>query len=187
MDLAICGRSKQANSNTIKPSDSVSEENRKEVESDNINKDLGTRKNPAKIGNIVAITAENTTYRTADAEVELLEVQFGEDAKAYLARNPVYKYTPKDGYEFVMAKFRIKNIKNQNGKDYPFKAYEGDSIYVMGEYKKINEFTAYSGDDGIDADLYEGDEHSGWILLQVEKNDSSPKVLYSDIIWFDLK
>jgi hypothetical protein len=186
VSLTGCGNSQQVNTKeTAKSSDSIPES--KKVESVTIDNALGTRKNPAKVGDVVTVKAENTTYETADAEIELLEVQFGEDAKGHLTKDLIHIYTPKDGYEFVMAKFRIKNIKNRNDKDYPFKAYEGNFIYVTGEYKKINEFTAYFGEDGMDADLYEGAEHSGWILLQVEKGDSSPKVLYSDTVWFNLK
>ncbi|MEY8416662.1 hypothetical protein [Tissierella praeacuta] len=147
----------------------------------------GTRLDPAKIGEIHQGTITDETGLNCTVEIELLEVKKNEDAME-MAQNIYIYVEPEENQEYIFAKFRVKNIKNNSAKDIPFNFNWSNFSYSTGDYRKYNYTMGLaSGGDLLDAvDLYEGAEHIGWICLYVEKDDSQPKAVFLNNLWFDL-
>lgn len=154
-----------------------------------VTEQLGQRKNPAKINEIVTVGATSSDGANCVLEIELLEVKKGNDANNILQNIRDYGTGPEENREYTFAKFRIKNIKNNASKDLPFILNNAYFSYSNSSYKKYKDFMTVSGlSPDINAELYEGAEHIGWICLYTEKNDPSPKAVFlgGEGVWFDL-
>lgn len=149
---------------------------------------LGSRKNPAKMGEI--IQAEVTDYNEARCliEIEMLEFKRGEEAEIVIKDGGNSADSLGEGKEFALVKFRVKNLEDKSKKDIPFNLMSSEFAYSTGDYKVVNEqMYVYGLDPDIRADLYEGAEHEGWVCFSIEKDDTAPKVLFLKELWFDLE
>ena len=147
----------------------------------------GSRLNPAKKGEVQQSNAINVVGLDCLLEIELLEVRKKDDATE-MGKN-IYTYVKlEENQEYLFAKFRVKNIKNNSKQDLPFEFNWTNFSYATGDYKKYNySMGLAAGGELLEAvDLYEGAEHTGWICLYVEKDDQNPKAVFLDNIWFDL-
>lgn len=149
--------------------------------------ELGTRKKPAKIGDIQQGRITDARGLDCEIEIELLEVKKKDDAieKA----KDIYTYVELgENQEYLFAKFRVKNVKNNSALDLPFNFNWSNFSYATSDYRKYSYAMGLVSSGGLlePVDLYEGAEHEGWICLYVEKNDSQPKAVFLDNLWFDL-
>lgn len=153
------------------------------------NEQIGRRKNPAKIGDIVSLDVIDSNGLTFTIEVELLETKRGENAKELIETINDFSGGPGQDEEYVFAKFRIKNIKNKSSEDLPLHLSWNYFNYATSDYKKYTNSALISGPDILDTvELYEGAEHIAWVCLYIEKDDPNPKIVFLDGegVWFDL-
>ena len=148
---------------------------------------VGSRKNPAKIGDIQRGTASDNRGLNCTLEIELMDFKRGEEAVKIMREGHSAADNPGEGKEFALVKFRVKNIKDNSGKDIPFTLTSADFSYATGDYVVTDtRWTVPGLNPAIEADLYEGAEHEGWVCFSIEKDDAAPKVVFLNEIWFDL-
>ena len=148
---------------------------------------VGSRKKPAKMGDIVQTKAVNSNGLSCEVEIELTGFKRGEEAVKIMREGHSTADNPGEGKEFALVKFRVKNIKDNSGKDIPFNLASTEFSYATGDYAVIDTRWSVPGlNPDIKADLYEGAEHEGWVCFSIEKDDTAPKVVFLNEIWFDL-
>mgnify|MGYP000882041502 CR=1 FL=1 len=146
----------------------------------------GSRKNPAKIGQAIQTDVTDNNGLNCTIEIQLTDFRRGEDALK-LMQEWGSSGDPGDGKEYGLAKFRVKYLKDKSGKDIPLHLSNTEFFYATGSYKVSNLRWDVPGmDPAIDAQLYEGAEHEGWVCFSVEIDDTTPKAVFIDNIWFDL-
>jgi hypothetical protein len=151
----------------------------------------GTRKNPANIGDVITIDVDRLFYGKCSVEIELLEVVRGLKALRMIKAGNQYNSNPPAGKEYVMARFRVKNLKDLTGKDGAFDLTKGFFDYADSDGKIIDAQASVAGvTPSIDAKLFEGSQNIGWTFFLVTMEEKSPKVVFvyeSDTyLWFSL-
>lgn len=157
------------------------------INDEDIINEIGTRKNPAETGDIILTNATNMLGLNCKLEIELLEVVSNEEA--FKMANNSYEFVEiKDNQEYLFAKFRVKNVRDNSDKDIPFNFNWTNFSYATGNYKRYSyTMGLMSGGELLEAvDLYEGAEDEGWICFYIEKDDKQPKAVFLEDVWFDL-
>ncbi len=147
-----------------------------------------SRKAPAPLNTPVQF--QHTGSTSFSVEMQVNEVLRGEAAwnKIYAANQ--FNTKPNDGYEYVLAKVAIQVL-----------SVEDDKALVLSDF----DFTAFSSNNEelpsnavvlpepkFEGKLYAEGSKEGYIAVQVEKDDPSPKLAYklsldgSSGIWFSL-
>lgn len=149
--------------------------------------EIGTRKNPARIGDIMQGRITDARGLDCLIELELLEVKKKEEANE-MAKEIYTFVTLEENQEYLFAKFRLKNTKNNSNLDLPFNFNWSVFSYATSDYRKYdyNIGLASGGELLESVDLYEGAEQEGWICFYVEKDDQQPKAVFLENTWFDL-
>ena len=148
---------------------------------------IGSRKNPAHTGDIQHGVATDDRGLDCTLEIELTDFKRGDEAVKIMQEGHSAADNPGEGKEFALVKFRVKNIRDNSGKDIPFTLTSADFSYATGNYVVTDaRWAVYGLNPAIEADLYEGAEHEGWICFSIEKDDAAPKAIFLNEIWFDL-
>lgn len=152
---------------------------------------VSTRTNPAGIGNTQTIFVKSS-LDDYTAKVTLLEVVRGDQAWQKLqAANP-YNDPPKDGQEYIVAKFRFELVTIAGGKALDVSPVQFSAISGTGRaYDTL--ITVTGPEPSLRTSLYAESTHEGWVTFAVEKTDTAPVVAYgrrfdgTGGIWFSLK
>ena len=151
------------------------------------NASLGSRSNPVSFGEVVEVQF-STWNNKGVFEIELLEIKDGDMALEHLIQANRMNRDPKEGYRYLMAKFRFRlmeanDVYNLSNVSFTVVGSDGRSASPMNTLMIIM-------DDLISQDLYSGAEHVGWAVVIVEENDQNPWVVFSrqtnQEIWFSL-
>lgn len=140
----------------------------------------GTRKNPAKIGDTVTVSTRRSTL-----EVTLLEVVRGEEAVS-MAKN-ANKYNEYDGdIDLIMAKFKVKNIKDLTGEDDYYSVSTASFHYADASFATSFPNATVAGIDDLRAKLYEGSEAEGYIFMEGRPGQDHDFYVFENAAWFDV-
>lgn len=140
----------------------------------------GTRKNPAKIGDTVTVSTRRSTL-----EVTLLEVIRGEEAVS-MAKNANKYNEYDDGVDLILAKFKIKNVKDLTGEDDSYLASSFSFEYADSNYSTSVSTATVAGFDEMHAKLFEGSEEEGYICLEGKFDQSHDYFVFEEAAWFDV-
>jgi hypothetical protein len=133
-----------------------------------------TRTNPAAKGASLTFEVKDIIDDFAGT-VKLQEVIRGGAAWTQIQTANQFNRAPKDGNEYILAKFEVKLTRNGKGDASVnlngtwFEAFASDG-------KKYDWVSVVTPDPKIDTDLYAGATHSGWVVFEVSKTDSAPVV-----------
>jgi hypothetical protein len=163
-----------------------------------------SRSKPASIGTTLKYSVDDI-FNQYSAEITLEEVIRGEPAwKMIKVANkfkdnpasegyvtPSGDTTPK-GYEYLLAKVNFKLLSNRNEEAaHDLGGYQFFSVSAAG--KDYNTVDVVAPDPSLDAKLYVGASHRGWVALLVKKDDVAPLITYgrdydgTKGIWFKTK
>ena len=106
---------------------------------------VGLRKTPAKIGDVVKGRLDSAIYGQAVMEVELLEVIRGEKAWEIIQSANQFNDVPRDGKEYLLAKFRVKQIEDLSGTDQKAEISTSQFSYSTSDYKISDDFVSVAG------------------------------------------
>lgn len=140
----------------------------------------GSRKNPlhAKQGYIVADTYKSRVHIGFSGSIR------GSLANAFVANGNPFNSAPESGKEYAMVYFYVKNVKDLSGKDDPLSLSSVIFDVADENYKKRSNFLLVAGvPDIIDAEVYEGITHEGFVVTQAEIGKPFYLVL-NDKYWF---
>lgn len=170
-----------------KVSENNSIQNNIKVDAGYIQKQTGTRLSPAKIGDVQQGKVSDSSGLDCTLEVELLDVKKKDEA-VKMSKNIYIFAEPREDQEYLFAKFRVKYVKDNSNRDIPFDLNWSYFSYATGDYRKYKNTVglATGGDLLNSVDLYEGAEHISWICLYVEEDDTQPKAVFLNNLWFDL-
>lgn len=174
---------------SMNPVDTKNSVNQQQSLKQGSNSQIGRRKTPAQIGDTVRIDVTDNNGLKFNIEIELLETKRGKGAEELIKAIDDFSGEPGEDKEYMFAKFRVKNVENKSGKDVPFNLGYNYFNYATGDYKKYENTAMITGPNILSTvELYEGAEHTGWVCLYVNKNDSHPRAVFLDGegIWFDL-
>jgi len=125
----------------------------------------GSRKNPlhAKEGYIVADTYKARLHIGFSGSIR------GPLANAIVANSNPFNASPDNGKEYALVYFCIKNVKDLSGNDDPISLSSVIFDIADEKYKKRSNFLLLAGiPDIIDAEIYEGIDHEGFVTAQVD-------------------
>lgn len=136
--------------------------------------DMGLeRQNPAAFGETVI---------TEDWQVQVLEVIRGDEAMTLLQDANQFNSPPDEGMEYVLIKLTYRHIKPTEG----FVSTTDNAYELTGSLGKVYETPyAVEPDPEIDANLFPGGEHVGWIALQGSKDETNLTLIVSPYFEFD--
>ncbi|MEA5134773.1 MAG: hypothetical protein VB035_01380 [Candidatus Fimivivens sp.] len=142
---------------------------------------LGSRKNAAKINDKITSTIDDL----AQFEITLVEIKRGKDALAAIMKENEFNDLPTEGNEYILATFKIKNIKDLSRNDSPLGVWEYDFSFSDSQFAKSDLMPNAVYSNPLYSELYEGAETTGNVLFECQKNDS-PYAVYLDTIWFNI-
>lgn len=168
-------------------SESAEIEEMEEV-TDNTTEELGTRKNPAGIGETFKVTRDDWLDGSATIEIELTEVISGEEAWNMVKSGNRFNDEPPEGKEYMLAKFKISVI---DAEEEPFDLNHAYFDVVSGGGIEYTDFISVSGlEPDLRADIYTGATHEGWTYFLVDTDDN-PLAVFDrkddSEIWFKLR
>lgn len=158
-----------------------------------------SRNNPAPINTIQTYTHKNQStgmplYSPGyTANIRVLETIRGDKAWKMIEDANMYNSTPKEGYEYIIAKVAFSALSVQEDASvkvsyYDFDFFSGnneeyDSVYVS--IDKLGE---------LSKNIYSGGNAEGYIVGMVKTDDKSPKLVYGfgkefygTPVWFALQ
>lgn len=152
-------------------------------ESSSSTKNLGTRKNPAKVGDTVTVNMETYVYGSGTLKMKLVSVTRGYAAYNQVMQWNMFNSAPSAGKEYALLLFEVTLVKDFSSSD---KGYEINTVQF--DYADHN----YAVDDDIvfgvlkpalDYRLYEGTTVTGYVLKECEPGKDGYAV-YMDKVWF---
>lgn len=148
--------------------------------------DIGTRSNPAGIGDMIRLEYQHFTRGHIEIDIALIEVIRGEEANDIVADANPYNREPEEGEEYLLAMFYVKAVDIEQE---PFSINHAQFDAVSAGGVVYDEFLSISGlDPNLRNDLYENAEHEGLTYFLIEAEDS-PLIAYHRTrnynLWFD--
>jgi hypothetical protein len=150
---------------------------------------LTSRTNPAELNEVVRADVDDWIDGKIVLELVVLELISGQQAWNMIQEWNMFNDPPGAGKEYILAKFRVKIIEAEN-EPYDINSAQFDVYSATGvEYTEF--FSVAGRDPQLDANLFEGAEHVGYVAFLVRTDDSPVAVykLYWDegAMWFDLR
>lgn len=158
-----------------------------ETTSSNPSGSLGTRKNPAKIGDTIYYKINSVFVGKANLEITMTDIIRGEEAAAYLTdSNIVFWDELEEGTEYVIPTFKVKNIKLWSSDDKPIPVNTAQFSFSDSSFAKDNQINLILNNKALGAELYEGAETSG-IVIFISKEGEACYAIFDNEVWFLLE
>ncbi|CAG7651693.1 DUF4352 domain-containing protein [Paenibacillus allorhizosphaerae] len=147
-----------------------------------------SRSNPAPIGQKVDFTV-NDLLNDYSGTLSVDQVIRGEEAWKMISSANKLNNSPKDGYEYVLAKVSIK-VSSSKNKDKQIDVSPVDFSMISSEGKDYERAIVVEPSPTVRTKLYEGASHTGWAAFLVKKDDQNPVISYgrkydgSGGVWF---
>ena len=149
-----------------------------------------SRKNPAKINEIVVIKRDSFLSK-ANYEIELLETISGNEALRIIKEASRFNKTPQRGREYILAKFRVKVLEIAADRSETYRINNHDFSHVSQTGVLYDDFNFVVGlRPDMSAEIYEGGEHMGYVPFLVEEGDCPVAAIHrgqKEEAWFDLR
>ena len=153
----------------------------------NTSDEAGSRKNPLKVGeSFDGVYTEYDDYQYG-MTITLLEVISGDEAWELIKAANQFNDPPGEGMQYIMAKFSVTYHTDIGGEDRPLELNSVDFSYSTSSYRIENLPRVVEPDPAFDIELYEGATGEGWIVFLATADEESPKAVFLDALWFDLK
>ncbi len=148
---------------------------------------LGSRKNPLKVGeSFDCVYTEYGSYEYG-MTITLLEVISGDEAWQLIEAKNQFNDPPGEGKQYIMAKFSVHYHTDIAGEDRSLELNSYDFSYSTSTYTIEDMPRVVAPDPAFDIELYEGATDEGWVVFLADADDPSPKAVFRDSLWFDLK
>lgn len=149
--------------------------------------ELGSRKNPAKIGDPVIINVKSINSGTGSITMTMTEVIKGEAAWEMIYAANQFNNQPTEGMEYILAKFNVTFDKDTSGSDMPLETNRFDFDFSTTDFNVSSCASVVLPEPQFDLKLYEGATGEGYVAFLSPIGEESPKAIYADYCWFDLE
>lgn len=150
-----------------------------------------TRSHPASFETTLIFDYEDI-LDSYTASLTLKELIRGENAWELIQEANYFNSPAKEGHEYILAKFHIKLIDNKDDdSQISFSTVHFTLVSTQG--KDYDFVSVVELNPSIDANLYEGADHEGWVAFEVKKDDTNPLITFGRSydgkggIWFKTK
>jgi len=152
----------------------------------NGNDQIGTRDNPAEIGERLYLEFEDIFEGEVEMNIVLLEIVRGEEANEMVQEANQFNPEPDEGEEYLLAKFEVE-VEYVEEEPFDINHAQFDAVSEGGTV--YDDFLSVADlDPNLRNDLYEGAVHEGWTYFLVDIEDS-PLIAYHRTtdyeVWFD--
>lgn len=148
-----------------------------------------SRSDPAQINTSLTTNFGYSWDRTIKARVTLLNVQRGESAWNKVKEANMFNEEPEEGKEYLLTKFKFEVLNTSDSKSYELSTYEFEAVSSDGVV--YDSSYASAPEPSLSKEIYPGGSHKGWVVFEVNKNDSEPLVVFKkdsdEGLWFSLK
>lgn len=149
--------------------------------------ELGTRKSPAGIGDVVTVQGDDLFVGAFTIELELLSLVSGDDAWQMVREANRFNDEPEEGMAYILAKFYVAVLEVEEG---PFDMNHAKFDAVSAEGRVYGGFVSVAGlEPSLRVELYEGADHEGWTYFMVEQDDTAVAAFdrgRDSEVWFTL-
>lgn len=139
--------------------------------------DSNSRLNPANKNESVVGIDELYNGDQFNLKVELTEMIRGESAWQMVKAANMFNDQPADTQEVILAKFKVE-VTNSNNSNIQFSLSSFDFDLVSSSGKDYENPLYVEPDPSIDAKLYTGASHEGWVAFVVDKTDTKPLIVF---------
>ncbi len=149
-----------------------------------------SRTNPAPIGVSQKITVVDVIDNYT-AEVTVKEVVRGDAAWQKIIATNQFNKEPGSDEEYILAKIYIKATQIKDDKKINISIFNFDPYSTNNA--KYDIVSVVTPEPNIDAEIFTGAEHEGYVVYKVKKTDSNPKMAFglkydgTGGIWFKLQ
>jgi len=126
-----------------------------------------------------------------EGRVTLLEIVRGAEAWNRIKEANMFNDPPKSGFEYLLAKVKFEYLKGPT-QDTTYHLSTWEFTAVSSEGKDYEGASVVEPEPELDATLYQGASHTGWVAFQVAKSDFKPLMTFgrkydgTGGIWFKL-
>lgn len=146
-----------------------------------------SRHNPAGVGDGFILHRDDWLNGKSEIGLRLLDLVSGAEASAVVEEANMFNDPPGEGQEYILALFRIK-IMAADEEPVDISSWMFDAVSAAG--KVYDSALVASLDPDIDAELYVGAEHEGWVGFLVDADDA-PVVAFDreegSEVWWSLR
>lgn len=151
--------------------------------------DFSKRSNPVQHGDevdVITTTLNNTVFNST---FMLSDIIRGEKAWQMISDANMFNDTPEEGYEYMLVKFSVNHYDGSDA-NIQFDLSNYDFTLVSESGKDYENASIVEPDPSLDAMLYQGASHEGYVAFQVAKTDLKPLIVYdksydgSGGVWF---
>lgn len=149
-----------------------------------------SRNKPAPIGKSLVVE-EGGFGEVSKNKVTLLEVKRGKNAWEVIKEANQFNEAAPSGFEYILVKVQFKYLKTPS-EERSYMVSPMDFTAVSSEGKDYGFTSIVEPEPELEANLYEGASHTGWITFQVAEDDEEPLMVFgrkyngTGGIWFKL-
>ena len=137
--------------------------------------DYSLKSNPVRFNNTIEVLS---TYQNGDeftSNFKLVELIRGEKANALVADANMFNDSPKEGYEYLMAKFSVEVLDGTNS-SVQFMQNKYDFALISEGGEEYDYTSVVSPQPEFDVKLNTGSSYDGYIVFEVRKTDKKPLI-----------
>ena len=145
---------------------------------------------PAPIG--TTITYVDTFFDNQYVlNITVIKIIRGNDAWKMIKEANIFNDPPKDGYEYMLVKVRVKYISGPSGQGYyinpeSFKAVSENGVMYENPFVVVP-------DPELEGTVFQGATKEGWLVFEISINDKKPRMVFgfnellgTGGVWFKL-
>lgn len=145
--------------------------------------ELGSRKNPAQIGDVVVSNSKSNYGSKCDFELTLVDVKRGEDVAYAISEANSFNQPAPEGKEYIIATFSFKNTKNLSDEDEPYSVNSMQFSYCSADFAKEDQWNSVYWEPELRAEVFEDGSVTGDVILIGNEGEECYAV-YKDEYWF---
>jgi len=149
-----------------------------------------SRQKPASIGTPIIVEINNL-FDDVKVKITLLDIVRGIEAWNIIKEANMFNDPAKTNYEYILTKVKFKNLESQK-KDSAYSLSTYSFTAVSSDGKDYDKDYALGPEPRLNANLYEGASHTGWVVFQIAKDDTQPLMTFNRDyngtggVWFKL-
>ena len=147
---------------------------------------IGSRLNPASLGDTLLMTISSYSYN-GNIAIKMAETISGQDAWNLIQEMNSYNDPAPEGSQYLMAKFEITFEENTAEKDLPIELSKFNFEYASSSFS-VSDIPSVTQNDSkpYTVKLYEGATGELWVPFLISDSETAAYAIFLDTAWFQL-